>query len=29
MTSQEFAAALADETRLWEAAVRESGVKLD
>lgn len=29
MTPQEFAAALADETRLWEAAVRESGVKLD
>jgi tripartite-type tricarboxylate transporter receptor subunit TctC len=29
MTPREFAAALADETRLWEAAVRESGVKLD
>ena len=29
LTPQEFTAALADETRLWEAAVKESGVKLD
>jgi tripartite-type tricarboxylate transporter receptor subunit TctC len=29
MSPAEFAAALADETRLWEAAVKESGVKLD
>jgi tripartite-type tricarboxylate transporter receptor subunit TctC len=29
LTSAQFAAALADETRLWEAAVKESGVKLD
>jgi tripartite-type tricarboxylate transporter receptor subunit TctC len=29
VTPQQFAAALADETRLWEAAVKESGVKLD
>jgi tripartite-type tricarboxylate transporter receptor subunit TctC len=29
VTPQEFAARLADETRLWEAAVKESGVKLD
>jgi tripartite-type tricarboxylate transporter receptor subunit TctC len=29
VTPAEFAAALADETRLWEAAVKESGVKLD
>jgi tripartite-type tricarboxylate transporter receptor subunit TctC len=29
VTPQQFAAALADETRLWEAAVKESGVQLD
>ncbi len=29
LTPQEFSAALADETRLWEAAVKEAGVKLD
>jgi hypothetical protein len=29
MTAQEFAAQLADEARLWEAAVNESGVKMD
>ena len=29
MSPADFTAALADETRLWEAAVRESGVKLD
>ena len=29
LTSAEFAAALADETRLWEAAVKEAGIKLD
>jgi hypothetical protein len=29
VTPQEFTPRLADETRLWEAAVKESGVKLD
>jgi tripartite-type tricarboxylate transporter receptor subunit TctC len=29
MTAREFAAQLADEARLWEAAVNESGVKMD
>jgi tripartite-type tricarboxylate transporter receptor subunit TctC len=29
VTPQQFAAALADETHLWEAAVKESGVQLD
>ena len=29
MTPQEFAAKLADEARDWEAAVKESGVKID
>ena len=29
VTPQQFAAALADETRLWEAAVKESGVQLE
>src|SRR5713226_9169914 len=29
MTAREFAAQLADEGRLWEAAVNESGVKMD
>jgi tripartite-type tricarboxylate transporter receptor subunit TctC len=29
MTAGEFAALLADEARLWEAAVNESGVKMD
>jgi tripartite-type tricarboxylate transporter receptor subunit TctC len=29
VTPRQFAAALADETRLWEAAVKESGVQLD
>ena len=29
VTPQEFTATLADETRLWDAAVKESGVKLD
>jgi tripartite-type tricarboxylate transporter receptor subunit TctC len=29
MTAREFAALLADEARLWEAAVNESGVKMD
>jgi tripartite-type tricarboxylate transporter receptor subunit TctC len=29
LTAREFAALLADEARLWEAAVNESGVKMD
>jgi hypothetical protein len=29
MTAREFAAQLAFEARLWEAAVTESGVKMD
>jgi tripartite-type tricarboxylate transporter receptor subunit TctC len=29
LTPREFTAVLADETRLWEAAVKETGVKLD
>jgi len=29
MTPREFAAKLADEARDWEAAVTESGVKID
>ena len=29
MTSREFGAKLADEARDWEAAVTESGVKID
>jgi hypothetical protein len=29
MTAWEFAAQLADEAHLWEAAVTESGVKMD
>ena len=29
LTPAQFSAALADETRLWEAAVKEAGIKLD
>jgi hypothetical protein len=29
MTAQEFAVELAEEARRWEAAVNESGVKMD
>jgi tripartite-type tricarboxylate transporter receptor subunit TctC len=29
MTAREFAARLAEEARIWEAAVNESGVKMD
>src|SRR5262249_56813279 len=29
MTPAEFSAALADETKLWDAAIKEAGIKLD